>query len=153
LPTVQNNSNLDQVSYLTPLSAPQVKDPHQGGVDTTTGFSHFSGQKQGVSKEDDDDCEDDDDSDDEFDDDDDEFEDDENEQASFPNKKTSAKRLKKAEVDHENDYEIKHNCLTEDGAYMNILFNSPSSLSSSSKSASGGSSFQYANSGSGNVLG
>ena len=33
--------------------------------------------------------------------------------------------------DAENDYEIKHNCLTEEGVYMNSLFNSPSSLSSS----------------------
>lgn len=43
------------------------------------------------------------------------------------------------EVDHENDYEIKHNCLSEEGvnaAYMmTSLFNSPSSLSSSSTAA------------------
>lgn len=46
------------------------------------------------------------------------------------------------EIDHENDYEIKHNCLSEEGAnaayMMTSLFNSPSSLSSSSTAAVGG---------------
>ena len=37
--------------------------------------------------------------------------------------------------DIDNEYEIKHNCLTEDGVYLNTLFNSPSSLSSLSSSA------------------
>ncbi|CAF0761627.1 unnamed protein product [Brachionus calyciflorus] len=44
------------------------------------------------------------------------------------------KNKKQKDLDMENDYEIKHNCLTEQGAYMNSLFNSPSSLSSSSGS-------------------
>lgn len=42
------------------------------------------------------------------------------------------KNKKQSDLDTENDYEIKHNCLNEQGAYMNSLFNSPSSLSSDS---------------------
>lgn len=42
------------------------------------------------------------------------------------------KNKKQIDLDTENDYEIKHNCLSEQGAYMNSLFNSPSSLSSQS---------------------
>lgn len=45
------------------------------------------------------------------------------------------KHKKPSDMDTENDYEIKHNCLSEQGAYMNSLFNSPSSLSSQSGKA------------------
>ena len=86
----------------------------------------------------------------------DEFDEDENDEVDF---KKISKRIKK-DIDNENDYEIKHNCLTEDGAYMNTLFNSPSSLSSGStidlrtKSANNTNSYQYTNlANSCNVLG
>ena len=65
--------------------------------------------------------------------DDDEFEEEEsNYKNAFSKTNKIKKRDSKKELDTDNDYEIKHNCLTEDGAYMNTLFNSPSSLSSSS---------------------
>lgn len=50
------------------------------------------------------------------------------------NSKATAMSALNADNDIENDYEIKHNCLTEDGVYLNTLFNSPSSLSSISSS-------------------
>lgn len=91
--------------------------------------------------DDDDDLEED--EEDEFSDDDDEDdEDDEEEDFEGSNYLNSAKngnkkrkteiKAKNCDIDNENDYEIKHNCLTEEGAYLNTLFNSPSSLSSSS---------------------
>ena len=61
------------------------------------------------------------------------FEDDEsNDKSVYSKNSKTKKRNSKKEIDTDNDYEIKHNCLTEDGAYMNTLFNSPSSISSSS---------------------
>ena len=53
---------------------------------------------------------------------------------SKKNSKATAMSALNADNDNENDYEIKHNCLTEDGVYLNTLFNSPSSLSSISSS-------------------
>ena len=65
--------------------------------------------------------------------DDEDFEDDEsNDKSVYSKNSKTKKRNSKKEIDTNNDYEIKHNCLTEDGAYMNTLFNSPSSISSSS---------------------
>jgi len=65
--------------------------------------------------------------------DDEDFEDDEsNDKSVYSKNSKTKKRNSKKEIDTDNDYEIKHNCLTEDGAYMNTLFNSPSSISSSS---------------------
>lgn len=58
--------------------------------------------------------------------------DEEDEEEEFYGQNKKRKLQKQNEIDHENDYEIKHNCLTEEGAYLNTLFNSPSSLSSSS---------------------
>ncbi len=84
-----------------------------------------------VSDEDDDEDEDDEDDEEDEEDEDDE---DEDEDEDLGTLKHQHKKSKKQHIDNENDYEIKHNCLTEDGAYMNTLFNSPSSLSSSSTS-------------------
>lgn len=52
------------------------------------------------------------------------------------NKKSKSKRIMNQENDPENDYEIKYNCLTEEGVHLNTLFNSPSSLSSSQSNKS-----------------
>ncbi len=79
-----------------------------------------------ISEEDDDDEEEEDEDEDEEEDDDYDEDDDDLGLLKHQHKKS------KKQIDNENDYEIKHNCLTEDGAYMNTLFNSPSSLSSSS---------------------
>ncbi len=156
---------MDQNNYLTSLSTPNMTVQNKGSVQSVhginvSGFDQFC-QKLDAQKEEDEDLEDEEDSDDEFDEEDDDYEDDENEEASFSNKKNYNKRVKKAEVDHENDYEIKHNCLAEDGGYMSTLFNSPSSLSSSSggnidlrtKQSNSGNSYQYANVASCNILG